>query len=179
MASAGFGTSGPFLTADRVDELAMLDANCRALLALCLHFGPRLAERGRGGMVLMSSLVGFQGTPGAAHYAATNAYVQVLAEGLHAELRSCGVDVVASAPGPVHSGFAERADMRMGRALDAADVAVPTLNALGRRTTAAPGALSKLLTWSLAPLPRAAHVRIMSGVMAGMTAHQRPVPTRP
>lgn len=152
----------------------MLDLNCRAVLSLCLHFAPLLAERGRGGLVLMSSLVGFQGTPGAAHYAATKAYVQTLAEGLRSELRSSGVDVLASAPGPVHSGFAARADMQMGKALDAADVAVPTLNALGRRTTVAPGGLSKLLTWSLAPLPRTARTRIMSGVMGGMTAHQHP-----
>jgi short-subunit dehydrogenase len=172
VASAGFGTSGAFLTADPVQELAMLDVNCRASLQLCLHFGPRLAERGRGGLVLMSSLVGFQGTPGAAHYAATKAYVQVLAEGLHAELKLFGVDVVASAPGPVHSGFAERADMRMGRAMAAADVVPPTLNALGRRTTVAPGVLTKVLTWSLAPLPRRFRVRIMTTVMGGMTRHQ-------
>ena len=154
VASAGFGTSGPFVGADRDDELAMLDVNCRALVDLCLHFTPKLVARRRGGLVLMSSLVGLQGTPGAAHYAATKAYVQTLAEGLSMELRPAGVDVLASAPGPVHSGFAARADMRMSRAISPIEVAVPTLNALGRRTTVVPGGLSKILTWSLAPLPR-------------------------
>lgn len=139
VASAGFGTSGPFLSADPADELAMLDLNCRAVVSLCLHLVPRLVERGRGGLVLMSSLVGFQGTPGAAHYAATKVYVQTLAEGLRAELRPAGVDVLASAPGPVRSGFAERADMRMGRTVDPATVARASLEALGRRATVAPG----------------------------------------
>lgn len=169
VAAAGFGTSGAFLEADVGDELAMLDVNCRAVVAQSLHFGRRFTARGRGGIVLMSSLVGRQGVPRAAHYAATKAYVQTLAEGLHAELRPHGVDVLASAPGPVHSGFGARAGMRMGVALTAADVAGPTLAALGRRTTVAPGLLSKVLTWSLAPLPRSARVRVMGVIMRGMT----------
>jgi short-subunit dehydrogenase len=172
IASAGFGTSGPFLTAKRDQELSMLDVNCRALIDLCLHYTPAMAGRGRGGLVLMSSLVALQGTPGAAHYAATKAYVQALAEGLRVELRPAGVDVLACAPGPVHSGFAERADMRMSRAITPSDVAVPTLIALGRRTTVVPGGFSKVLTWSLAPLPRRARTAIITSVMGAMTAHQ-------
>src|SRR3712207_9159147 len=90
----------------------MLDVNCRAPLEMSLSFGRRFAERERGGVVLMSSLVGFQGTPNAAHYAATKAYVQTLAEALHAELAPLGVDVLASAPGPTDSGFAARSEER-------------------------------------------------------------------
>ena len=120
----------------------------------------------------MSSLVGWQGTPWAAHYAATKAYVQVLAEAMHAELKPSGVDVLASAPGPVHSGFADRARMRMGSAALPAVVAKETIRALGRKMTVLPGALSKLLTYSLMPLPRFLRVRIMAQVMGGMTKHQ-------
>ena len=72
----------------------------------------RFADRGRGGVVLFGSIVGFQGTPWAAHYAATKAYVQTLAEGLAVELAGRGVDVLASAPGPTHSGLDARAGMR-------------------------------------------------------------------
>lgn len=125
--------------------------------------------------MLFGSIVGFQGTPFAAHYAATKAYVQALAEGLAVELAPRGVDVVASAPGPTHTGFAARAGMRMGKALTPA-VAGPTLAALGRRTTVLPGRLTKLLTYSLAPLPRRARVAIMGRVMRGMTT--APGPTR-
>jgi short-subunit dehydrogenase len=83
------------------------------------------------------------------------------------------VDVVASAPGPTASGFAERAGMRMGQALTPAAVAEGTLAALGRRTTVLPGFLSKLLVYALVPLPRWARVRVMGRVMAGMTRHRR------
>lgn len=123
-------------------------------------------------MVLMSSLVGWQGTPYAAHYAATKAYVQSLAEGMHAELKGSGVDVLASAPGPVHSGFATRAGMRMSAAASPADVARISLAALGHKATVVPGALSKLLTYSLAMMPRVARTFVMRHVMRGMTRHQ-------
>jgi len=169
VAAAGFGTSGPFLDCSLEEELEMLNVNCRAPLRMAMHFGRRFARRGRGGIVLMSSIVGLQGTPNAASYAATKAYVQTLAEALHVELAPLGVDVLASAPGPTDSGFAARARMQMRVALEPEDVARSTLKALGRTSTVLPGALSKLLTYSLAPLPQRARVRIMGRVMGGMT----------
>ena len=173
VAAAGYGTSGPFLDAAPDDERDMLRLNCEAVLITTSVLARRMVERGRGGIVLMSSIVGFQGMPNAAHYAATKAWVQTLAEALHVELRPHGVDVLAAAPGPTHTGFADRAGMRMGRALEPAVVARATLDALGRRPTAFPGLLSRALKDSLAPLPRRLRVRIMGSVMAGMTRSDR------
>lgn len=172
VASAGFGTSGRFVDASVEKERAVLDVNCGAVLTLTHGFSRRFVARGRGGIVLMSSIVAFQGVPRAAHYAATKAWVQTLAEGLRKELKPHGVDVLASAPGPVASGFAALADMRMGTALDPSQVGAATLDALGRRTTVRPGWLSKVLGYSLATLPRAARTSIMTAVMHGMTQHQ-------
>lgn len=169
VAAAGHGTSRGFLDADLAHELNMLDVNAAATLMLAHRFGVRFARRGRGGMVLLSSVVAYQGVPGSAHYAATKAYVQSLAEGLHTEFAAHGVDVLAVAPGPVHSEFAARAGMTMSRALQPADVVTPALRALGRRATVAPGWLSKVLTWSLATLPRRTRVQVMGSVMKGMT----------
>lgn len=171
--AAGFGTSGSFLNASLSQEIAMLNVNCRSLLELSWFFGRRFAQRGRGGIVLMSSIVGFQGTPFAAHYAATKAYVQALGEALSVELAPLGIDVLAAAPGPTHSGFADRAGMRLRLALKPEEIAQPILAALGHRSTVLPGFLSKLLTYSLMPLPRSLRVRIMGRVMAGLTKHQR------
>ncbi len=171
VAAAGFGTSGAFLNAQLEAETEMLEVNCRSLMELSWLFGRQFARRRRGGMVLMSSIVGFQGTPFAAHYAATKAYVQALAEALSVELAPLGVDVLAAAPGPTHSGFAARAGMNLGVALNPEDIAQPILTALGRQATVLPGLLSKLLTYSLMLLPRWARIRIMGTVMAGMTKH--------
>jgi uncharacterized protein len=174
VAAAGFGSSGPFLDADLTSETELLMVNGRALMQACFHFGRRFRARGRGGLVLLSSIVGFQGMPYAAHYAATKAYVQALAEALQVELSACGVDVLAAAPGPTHSGFASRAGLRLGHALDPEAIAQPILEALGRQGTVLPGALSKLLTYALVPLPRWVRVRIMGQVMRGMTSTHSP-----
>lgn len=177
VAAAGYGTSGGFLDNEIDDEIDMLDVNCRAVVKLSHHFGRRFVARGRGGLVLFSSLVAFQGVPFAAHYAATKAYIQNLAEGLHVELADHGVDVLASAPGPTSSGFARRADMKMGRTVPADVVARQTLRALGRRMTVRPGFLSKFLELAL-KMPRWGRVRIMRLVMGGMTRHQLPSQAR-
>lgn len=169
VAAAGFGTSGVFIDQPLAPELEMLDLNCRAVVALTHGFAQRLAARGRGGVVLLSSLVAFSGVPFAAHYAATKAFVQTLAEGLHLELAPRGVHVLAVAPGPVHSGFAARAGMKMGLAQRPAEVARGALAALGRRATVRPGLLAKLLEASLAPLPRGLRARIMERIMGSMT----------
>ncbi|KAF0124024.1 MAG: short chain dehydrogenase/reductase family oxidoreductase [Xanthobacteraceae bacterium] len=170
--AAGFGTSGPFHAADSGNERDMLRLNCESAMLTTHHFTRRFIARGKGGIVLMSSLVAFQGVPRAAHYAATKAYIQTLAEGLRRELAPLGVDVVASAPGPVSTGFAARAAMTMGSAEKPEVVARQTLAALGRKTTVRPGFLAKLLEASLAPLPRGGRVRIMELVMRGMTTGQ-------
>lgn len=172
VAAAGFGSSGLFLDADLSAETEMVDLNCMSVAALAWHIGPRLVQRGRGGVVFLSSLLAFHGTAHAANYAATKAYVQTLAEGLRVEWAAQGVDVIASAPGPIRSGFAARANMQMAQALPAEVVARVTMQALGRKTTVRPGWLSKLLGWSLAMLPRWAQVMVMTHVMKGMTAHQ-------
>jgi short-subunit dehydrogenase len=172
IAAAGFGTSGLFLDADLGVETEMIDLNCTSVAALAWHIGPRLVKRGRGGVVFLSSLLAFHGTAHAANYAATKAYVQTLAEGLRVEWASHGVDLIASAPGPIRSGFAARANMQMAQALPAEVVARVTMQAIGRKTTVRPGWLSKLLGWSLAMLPRWGQVMVMTQVMKGMTAHQ-------
>lgn len=181
VAAAGFGTSGAFLDNERSEELAMLDVNCRAVAALTHVLGARLVARGRGGVVLLSSLVAFQGVRRAAHYAATKAWVQSFAEGLALELAPRGVDVLSVAPGPIASGFAARANMVMSMAGTPETVAAASLRALPRGGTVRPGLLSRLLEWSLALLPRWGRVRVMSMVMAGMTSHQlqASVPVKP
>jgi short-subunit dehydrogenase len=172
VASAGFGTSGPFLGGDLDAELSMIDVNCRAVASLSHHFGQRLVKRGRGGLVLLSSLVAFQGVRHAANYAATKAWVQSFAEGLELELAPRGVDVLAVAPGPIRSGFGARADMKMSMSLGPEAVASSSLAALAGGGTVRPGWLSKVLEWALMFLPRWGRVRMMSVVMDGMTAHQ-------
>lgn len=169
--AAGFGTSGPFVLNPITEELNMVQVNCLAVLQLTHHFARLFASRRRGGIVLFSSLVAFQGTPAAANYAATKAYIQNLAEALAVELASHQVDVLCVIPGPVNSGFAKRANMAMNIFVQASDVALPVIRALGRKRSVVPGFVSKLLVYSLRLMPRWGKVRIMQRVMGEMTKH--------
>ncbi len=172
--AAGFGTSGPFVASSRAVELEMIDVNCRSMVDLAHRLLPGLVRRARGGIVVMSSLVAFQGVPRAATYAATKAFVQSWAEGLALELAPAGVDVLASAPGLVGSGFGARADMRMNGAMRPEAAARGTLFGLGRVGTVRPGLMSMLIELSLSLLPRWVRARIIGQVMYGMTRHQVP-----
>jgi uncharacterized protein len=171
VASAGFGTSGAFVESAVETEANMLEVNCSALMLGTHHFARTFVARGKGGIILLSSLVGFQGVPHQAHYAATKAYVQVLAEGLYHELKPLGVDVLAVAPGPVKTGFAARAGLNIGMFDLPDDVARGALKALGRRKTARPSFWAAFLEFALAPLPRMGRTAIMGLVSAGMTGH--------
>jgi len=171
IASAGYGTSGNFIDNSIFEEVNMLKVNCEGLLVLTHYFGQQFVHKKRGGIILMSSLVAFQGTPFASNYAATKAYVQTLAEGLRQEFKPYGVDVLAAAPGPVQSGFGQRANMTMSMSLTPAQVGIPILKALGKSTTVLPGLLTKFLVYSLRMAPRNMKVKIMQKVMGGMTGH--------
>jgi len=168
VASAGYATSGLFAGSKLDEEIDMLQVNVQAVLTQVHSFIQRFKGRKRSGIILISSIVGFQGVPYAAHYAATKAYVQTLGEGLSRELKKEGIDILVAAPGPVHTGFASRAQMKMKQALLPADVARACLNNLGKKSTLKPGWLSNLLYYSLAMLPRAGKIRIMEKVMKDM-----------
>ena len=170
--AAGFGTAGTFLETSLADEMALIAVNIAAVSRLSHTFAGRLAGRGRGGLVLFGSIVGWQGVPGQANYAASKAYVQSLAEGLHDELEPHGVDVLSVAPGPVASGFGPRAGLAMTGATAPEVVATATLTALGRRRTVIPGARGKFLTSALRPLPRRFRSLILGRVIAGMRARE-------
>ncbi len=171
--NAGYGTSGKFITAKIDQEINMLALNCEAVLRLSHHFANNMkSENRRGALVFLSSIVSFQGVPNAAHYAATKAYVQSLGEALAIELKPLGIDMLCAAPGPVNSGFAQRANMQMDLVMKPEQIAVPMINAIGRKKTLLPGFLTKFLVYNLSMVPRWLKIRIMGQVMAGFTKHQ-------
>jgi short-subunit dehydrogenase len=168
--AAGFGTNGPLADSPIADELEMIGVNVTAVAQLAHAFARRMTAQKRGGIVLFGSVLGWQGVPGQANYAATKAYVQSLAEGLHGELKPHGVNVLCVAPGPVHTGFAARASMTMKSAATPDQVADAAWSALGHRVTAVPGLQAKFMTASLKMLPRYVRSMLLSRVMASMRA---------
>ena len=169
VAAAGFGTSTNLIEADIKFEKQLIDLNCRCLLEMSHFYGKKFAAQKKGGMILISSLLGFHGAFGTANYAASKAYVQALGEGLYFELIKHNVDVLTVAPGPINTGFAATAGMQFGMALKPENVAKESLASLGKKITLLPGFLSKFLYLSLCPLVfRNLKVMVMGMVMKTM-----------
>lgn len=151
--NAAASTIGRFLEVPLASHAAAVDVNVRAPLVLSHAFGGKMAERGRGGIVLMSSLTAFQGTPLVAAYGATKAYNLVLAEGLWSELRECGIDVLAccagatETPGYSRKTVSGRAAFFAPRPQDPSDVAREAMAALGRRPVVITGRGNRLASF--------------------------------
>jgi short-subunit dehydrogenase len=91
--------SGAFLEIPLERHQRAVGVGVNGALSASHFFGERLVKRGRGGLILTSSLAGYQGTAWVAEYAAAKAFDLVLAEGLWWEWKERGVDVVALCPG--------------------------------------------------------------------------------
>ena len=171
--NAGLSATEPWLDTPLDRHLAIVDLNARGPLQLLDRLVPSMVERGRGGIVLLSSMSGLQGTPLTATYAATKAFTLNLAESLWDEWRPLGVDVTALVPGPTDTpGY--RASAPKPTRLTAAPMPVEpavaaALAALGSRPWVVPGRSNKVAGFVLSRvLPRRRAVGFMGRTMRAM-----------
>lgn len=156
--NAASSTVGPFLATSLDDHRKAVDVNARGALALAHALAGPMAARRRGGVVLMSSLTAFQGTPLVASYGATKAFNLVLAEALWHELRPSGVDVLACCAGATLTpGYARATPPRKSsflapRPQRPEQVAREALHALGRRPFVVTGRGNKVAAFVMSRL---------------------------
>jgi uncharacterized protein len=160
--NAGFGSGGAFVELEAEKEAQMVRTNVEAVVALTGMFVPDMAERGRGAVLNVASLIAFQPVPFQATYGATKAAVLSFSDALHEELRGSGVTITSVCPGPVRTEFGESggfggADDRIPDRvwLDADKVAADAVNAMeaGDRITV-PGARNQIAALYGQHLPR-------------------------
>ncbi len=178
--NAAFAPIGNFLDQSQEDLLRVLDVNIRGPMLFVRTLAPAMWARGRGAVVLMSSLAGLQGSPRIATYAASKAFNTILAEGLWGELRQNGIDVLASCAGAIRTpGYIESTAHDQPDApsvteapgtLDPAEVARQTLAALGRGPVIVPGWVNRIARFAMGRvLPRRAAVRLMAANTKDLT----------
>jgi short-subunit dehydrogenase len=103
--NAGLGQYGDFSTIDLGQELSQIRVNCEAVVHLTRLFVPAMVARGRGWILVLSSVASFQPVPFLSTYAATKGFDRFFALGLAEELAPTGVKVSALCPGPTESEF--------------------------------------------------------------------------
>jgi short-subunit dehydrogenase len=175
--NAACSVVAPFLELEAAQLQAMLDVNCRAPLLLAHALAPPMVRRGRGGIVLMSSLSGNIGSAQLAVYAASKAFDLVLADALWVELRSHGVDVLAVQPGSTRTPgwlVSQPADAEQTLpVMEPADVVREGLDALGVEPGIVPGELNRQGAEALARLPRRQAIELMSAITGALVPNNR------
>lgn len=171
--NAGHGLQGPFADAPLEEALGMVQLDIASLTALTHVFAQDMRRRRRGRILLVASLLAYQGVRNFAVYAAAKAYVLRLGEALHQELRSEGITVTTLCPGASDTGFAKAAQMKITPLLrpmlmQPAPVVRLGIRALeAGRMSVVPGFANKFLaafTWAT---PRRLHQAMMSQAMNG------------
>jgi uncharacterized protein len=169
--NAGFGTFGPFHTLDVETEIREINLNVTALVRLTHAAASAMAERGRGGILNVSSLAGFQPGPSNATYGATKAFVTSFTEAVHEELKGTGVSVTVLCPSFTRTEFQVRANVPAGDVpgfmwQEAPEVARAGLDGLAKnRAVVIPGAANKVLGNLSAVTPHAITRRLGAAVL--------------
>ncbi len=172
--NAAFSQVGPFLEQSLADKQRTIDVNCRGPMITAHVFGERLVARGRGGILLMSSMTAFWGSPFVASYGASKAFNLSLGEALWYELAPRGVDVLVCCAGATRTPAFLRSSGPSGpRSMPAEVVVNEALDALGGAPSMVPGRLNRLAAQVLGRLlPRRSAVAIMGSQTARLSRSQ-------
>jgi len=171
--NAGHGLQGPFVDSQLDAALAMVQLDVASLTAVTHVFAQDMRARGRGKILLVASLLAYQGVKNFAVYAAAKAYVLRLGEALHRELKRDGVTVTTLCPGVSDTGFIAAAQMKLTPALRGLMMQPPPVVRAGIRAlqtgrmSVVPGGGNKalvVLTWAT---PRWLHQAFLSRAMNG------------
>lgn len=171
--NAGHGLQAPFADTPLDAALAMVQLDIASLTAVTHVFAQDMRQRRRGAILLVASLLAYQGVENFAVYAAAKAYVLRLGEALHRELKRDGITVTTLCPGASDTGFAQAAQMKITPMLKPllmkpAPVVRAGIRALrAGRVSVVPGFANKFLvafTWAT---PRWLHQAAMSQAMNG------------
>lgn len=189
--NAGLSNPGAFLESSVDRHLETLYVNCRGALTFVHDFAASVRSRvrasssdvscRRAGIILMSSMTSFAGSPGVATYGATRAFTVAFGQAIGHELRASNIDVLVcsagvirdrsprpvAAPGNRPRSVAGTASGKRLRIVPPTTtpryVAERALRALGRRRLVIPGPRNRALAFFMSRLlPRAFAVRLMA-----------------
>jgi short-subunit dehydrogenase len=168
--NAGFGTLGRLETLPVEGELDEIRLNVEVLVELTSRCLPGMVARRRGAVVNVASVAAFTPSPYMATYAATKAFVLSFSEGLAAEMRGTGVDVLCVCPGFTRTEFQATAHVDTSVVPDfawmtAEQVADQAVRAVGHGPILVNGVMNSLMASVLRFVPRTLVTRIVGGML--------------
>ncbi|MEQ9845166.1 SDR family NAD(P)-dependent oxidoreductase [Pectobacterium brasiliense] len=169
--NAGHGLQGSFLDQSLGESLDMINLDITSLTAITRLFAEDMRVRRKGHILMVASLLSYQGVKNFAVYSAAKAYVLRFSDALHRELKSDGVTVTALCPGMSDTGFAMAAKQKLTPALKGVMMQPKPVVQAGIRALQAgrmsivPGMGNKAITFLTWATPRWLHQTIMARVM--------------
>ena len=136
--NAGAGQTGPMadVPLDRVRHL--FEVNVFGTLAITQAVLPKMAARGTGRVIIVSSIAGVLAGPSFGPYSMTKHALEAMGKSLRAELAPSGIDVTLINPGPYNTGFNDRMAASMWEWFGEESISAPAtdlLRAIGSMVT--------------------------------------------
>ncbi len=166
--NAGFGVFGMFYDTDWEREAAMLNLHIMTTTHLTKLVLPGMIKRGKGKILNLSSLAGFQPGPLMTIYYASKAYILSFSEAIANELKGTGVTVTVLCPGQTKTAFQSvvsegvsdnKIQFNMACAKKVAEYGYKAMQ--NGKTVAVPGTFNKLLC----NLPRLMPRKMAAGIV--------------
>jgi len=110
--NAGYGLWGNFADLTLDEQMNMMQLNMSCMVKLCHLFLPTLKNQRRSYVLNIASTAAYQAVPQMSVYAGSKAFVLLFSRGLRYELKKTPVSVTVISPGPVTTGFMDRAGMK-------------------------------------------------------------------
>ena len=150
--NAALSYIGPFIKNSAENHSMAVRVNMITPMKMVRLYGEKMLTLGKGGIVLMTSLAGFQGSGYLSVYAATKAFNRILAESLWYEWKNSGVDVIACCAGATATpGFKNTHPEKTGfftpRVLNPEEVVNECFKKLGKRPSFITGRANRLASF--------------------------------
>ncbi len=167
VSNAGFGDQGMFLELPLARQLESITLQNQTVVELAHALVPAMIKREQGGLIVISSMAGFQPIPFASVYSATKAFLTTFSLALEAELSRFGVKVVTVCPGRLRVAEedievgSERKKFPGGEQSHE-DVVAEALRALERGGgLVIPGGMNKFAAFAVGFVPRSKVARLV------------------
>jgi short-subunit dehydrogenase len=165
--NAALSYIGPFIKNSAVEHSQAAQINMITPLNMVRLYGEKMLAKGKGAVILMTSLAGLQGSGFLSVYAATKSFNRILAESLWYEWKNSGVDIIGCCAGATATpGFKSTCPEKTGfftpRVLEPEEVARECLKKLGKQPSFITGRGNRIASFIMQKiLPRKMAINIM------------------